>query len=315
MDLTLPIEDTSTSNLLFGATDANLRAVRSEFDVRIAARDGSIHLSGDPKNVRMASNALNLLQRRLRGNHSLTERDVDQAIADARMTDSMPAAERRMNVLGASSKVVPKTPGQAAYIDAILTHDATFCLGPAGSGKTYLAVAVALSLLKQKQIDRLVLARPAVEAGEKIGFLPGDIQAKVNPFLRPLLDALQDMMGFDQFKRYMENDVIEVIPLAFMRGRTLNKAVVILDEAQNTTISQMLMVLTRLGMGSKMIVTADQSQTDLPPGQPSGVLDAVRRLQHVDGIAVIQLEKADIVRHPLVQSIVDAYADRGDDKR
>jgi phosphate starvation-inducible PhoH-like protein len=192
-------------------------------------------------------------------------------------------------------------------VEAICNHDLIFCVGPAGTGKTYLAVAVGVSLLKQNRIKRIVLVRPAVEAGEKLGYLPGDMQAKVNPYLRPLFDAMHDMMTFEQIKRFMQNDVIEVIPLAFMRGRTLSNAVIILDEAQNSTVSQMLMFLTRLGHHSKMIVTGDDSQVDLPAGQTSGVRDAVRRLRGVDRIAVIRLTETDIVRHPLVQDIVEAY--------
>ena len=190
----------------------------------------------------------------------------------------------------------------------------TFCLGPAGTGKTYLAVAMAVSMLKRNRIKRVVLVRPAVEAGEKLGYLPGDLQAKVNPYLRPLMDAMHDMMSFDQVKRFMQNDIIEVIPLAYMRGRTLNRAAIIMDEAQNTTVSQMLMFLTRLGHESKMIVTGDDSQVDLEKGKKSGLIDAAKRLSTVEGIGVVRLDKADIVRHPLVQYIVQLYGasdDRG----
>ena len=186
-------------------------------------------------------------------------------------------------------------------------QDLTFCLGPAGTGKTYLAVAVSISLLKQQKIKRVVLVRPAVEAGEKLGYLPGDLQAKVNPYLRPLFDAMHDMMTFDQLKRFMQNDIIEVVPLAFMRGRTLNNAAIILDEAQNATVPQMLMFLTRLGNHAKMIVTGDDSQSDLSRGEASGFIDAVRKLEGTPGISVVRLTQHDIVRHPLVQRIVEAY--------
>ncbi|MGE5608860.1 MAG: PhoH family protein, partial [Bacillota bacterium] len=192
-------------------------------------------------------------------------------------------------------------------VEAMSNHDLTFCTGPAGTGKTYLAVAVAAHLLKHGQVKRMMLARPAVEAGERLGFLPGDLQAKVNPYLRPLFDSLHDMMDFEQVKRFMVNDVIEVIPLAFMRGRTLNESVIILDEAQNTTPSQMLMFLTRLGHDSKMIVTGDPSQVDLPEDQPSGLADAMVKLRGVKGVAMVELEREDIVRHRLVQNIVNAY--------
>jgi phosphate starvation-inducible PhoH-like protein len=306
LDLTIGIEETSKAAALFGAADANLRLIRSTFDVRLAARDGAIHLSGAPDAVRKAAEAVELLQRRLREQSELSPEDVQLAIEQSsRPADSAPAGS--LDVFAEGVRIAPKTAGQSEYVDAILTSDLTFCLGPAGTGKTYLAVAVATTLLKQKKISRVVLVRPAVEAGEKLGYLPGDIQAKVNPYLRPLFDALHDMMGFDQAKRLMENDVIEVIPLAFMRGRTLSQSVIILDEAQNTTIAQMLMFLTRLGAKSKMIVTGDDSQTDLAPGQRSGVLDAVSRLARVKGVSVVRLSRGDIVRHPLVQQVVQAY--------
>ncbi|MEE9295897.1 MAG: PhoH family protein [Phycisphaerae bacterium] len=307
MDLNIAIEEPAKCGALYGATDVNLRSIRAAFDVRIAARDGLIHLSGATEAVRKAADAIGHLQKKLRTASQLSEDDIAEAIAlSSDRSNSM--ADGRIEVFAKNARIVPKTEGQARYVEAIINNDATFCLGPAGSGKTYIAVALALTMLKRKQIEKIILARPAVEAGEKLGYLPGDLQAKVNPYLRPLFDALHDMMGFDQSKRFMENEIIEVIPLAFMRGRTLNKSMIILDEAQNTTVAQMLMVLTRMGLESKLIVTADDSQIDLPPGQPSGVLDAVRRLGHVEGIAVVRLEKTDIVRHRLVQEIVDAYA-------
>ena len=205
-----------------------------------------------------------------------------------------------------------KTEGQRAYMKALFENDLTFCTGPAGTGKTYLAVAAAASMLKRHQVKRIVLARPAVEAGERLGFLPGDLAAKVNPYLRPLFDALNDMIDFEQVKRFMMNDVIEVIPLAFMRGRTFNDSVVILDEAQNTTVGQMLMFLTRLGNDSKMIVTGDPRQTDLEPDVESGLGDALERLRGIKGIAHVALDRSDIVRHRLVQNIVNAYERTGD---
>ncbi len=312
MDLKLPIDEATSSAALFGATDTNLRLIREAFDVRLTARDGSIHLSGSADAVRQAADAIDTLQRQLRTQPELSPEDVAFAIADSRSrVYGEHAATNDLEVFTNGAKVTPKTEGQAAYVATIMSRDLTFCLGPAGTGKTYLAAAVAAAMLKQKRITRIVLVRPAVEAGEKLGYLPGDLQAKVNPYLRPLFDALNDMMGFDQIKKFMENDIIEVIPLAFMRGRTLNKSVIILDEAQNTTVSQMLMFLTRLGRESKMIVTGDDSQTDLPPGQRSGVLDAVARLSNVRGIGVVRLTQSDIVRHHLVQRIVDAYGADG----
>jgi len=213
-----------------------------------------------------------------------------------------------LDVYVAGELIKPKTPGQARYLREVKNNDLVFCTGPAGTGKTYLAVATAVHMLKHHQAKRLVLVRPAVEAGEKLGFLPGDMQAKVNPYLRPLFDALHDMMDFEQIRRFMVNDLIEVIPLAFMRGRTLNDSVVILDEAQNTTVSQMLMFLTRMGHGSKMIVTGDDSQVDLEENTRSGLIDAAQRLRGIKGLAIVRLDKVDIVRHRLVQNIVAAYA-------
>jgi phosphate starvation-inducible PhoH-like protein len=212
-----------------------------------------------------------------------------------------------MSVYLPGKVVRPKTEGQKAYIDALHKHDLTFCIGPAGTGKTYLAVAAAVSMLKAGEVRKLVLVRPAVEAGEKLGFLPGTMQDKVNPYLRPLLDALHDMMEFEQIERFMAHDLIEIVPLAFMRGRTLNDALIILDEAQNSTKSQMLMFLTRLGHGGKMVVTGDASQIDLDDPRDSGLVDAARRLKRVKGVAFCTLDGADIVRHSLVQRIVEAY--------
>jgi len=213
----------------------------------------------------------------------------------------------RIETLVSGKYVVPRTPGQQAYLEAVATHDLVFCIGPAGTGKTYLAVAMAVQALKQMQVKKIVLARPAVEAGEKLGFLPGDVIAKVNPYLHPLYDALEDMMSFAQMRRYMEADMIEVIPLAFMRGRTLNDSFIILDEAQNSTALQMKMFLTRLGISSRIIINGDVSQIDLPPGKTSGLKDAERLLRRVQGIAFVYLTARDIVRHRLVTNAVTAY--------
>lgn len=300
------IEDPKKSAALFGPTDTHLRAIRASFGISVAARDGAIRLSGDSNAVKRAANAINFLQKRLRTSDSLSAEEIEDAIETASLVEAGKGATP-LEVFASGLRVIPRTEGQRNYVQSMLNNDLTFCLGPAGSGKTYLAVAVAVTLLKQKLIERLILTRPAVEAGEKLGYLPGDIKAKVNPYLRPLFDALNDMMGADQIRRFMDNDVIEVSPLAFMRGRTLNKSVIILDEAQNTTTAQMQMFLTRLGQSSKMVVTGDDSQTDLAPGHRSGVLDAVQRLSQVRGIAIVRLGETDIVRHPLVSRIVSAY--------
>jgi phosphate starvation-inducible PhoH-like protein len=256
------------------------------------------------------------MQKHLLRRSQLTTDDVAGYISGiappAEMIEQGQAEESPQAITVFSHKKVikPNTKGQLRYVEAMFDNDLTFCIGPAGTGKTYLAVAVAVSMLRKKQIRRIVLARPAVEAGEKLGFLPGDIQAKVNPYMRPLFDALEDMMEFGQMRKLMELDIIELIPLAFMRGRTLNESVIICDEAQNTSSLQMLMVLTRLGRGSKMIITGDITQIDLPAGQKSGMIEAIDRLRRIRGIGVVELTRGDIVRHHLVQNIVRAYRDK-----
>lgn len=307
MEATIPIDDPARRQALYGTADRNLRMIRSTFDVRISARDGVVRISGDEEAVKRASAVLQELQEHLREREAIGDDLVEAAIMRAAADDGQPTGES-IPVFLPSARIVPKGEGQRRYVSAVEANDLTFCLGPAGTGKTYLAVAVAIAMLKTHRIKRIVLVRPAVEAGEKLGYLPGDMQAKVNPYLRPLFDAMHDMMSFDQLKRFLQNDVIEVVPLAFMRGRTLNNATIILDEAQNATASQMLMFLTRLGHDSKMIVTGDDSQSDLGSGAASGFLDGVTRLRGIDGVAVVRLSKSDIVRHPLVQRVVAAYA-------
>ena len=307
MELTITVEDPQQVGALFGPADRNLRTIREALGVQIFARAGQVKLTGSADNVSRAAAVLQQLQRQLRRDQSITSQSVAEALSAAAATEDKQASEL-LDVYAAGQLVKAKTPGQKRYINAMRTKDMVFCTGPAGTGKTYLAVAVAVHLLKHEQAKRLVLVRPAVEAGEKLGFLPGDMQAKVNPYLRPLFDALHDMMEYDQIRRFMVNDLIEVIPLAFMRGRTLNDSVIILDEAQNTTPLQMLMFLTRMGHGSKMIITGDDSQVDLSPETPSGLLDARQRLSGIKGLAFVRLEKTDIVRHRLVQNVVEAYA-------
>ncbi|MGC8552896.1 MAG: PhoH family protein [Phycisphaerae bacterium] len=308
MLLTLEIEPDARV-ALFGAADRHLKALRSAFDVHFSARGGELRLSGEPSAVEQAAIALADMRRMLRMHPGLSVQMVQDAIRTARhhhKTGKSDSGEM-MDVATGAGPVQPRTEGQKRYIEAMLRHDLVFCSGPAGTGKTFLAVAFAVSLLRRGAVRRLVLVRPAVEAGEKLGFLPGDVQAKVNPYLRPLLDALHDLMPFEQIRRFMANDVIELAPLAYMRGRTLNEAIVILDEAQNTTPSQMLMFLTRLGSSGKMIVTGDPSQVDLEAGQVSGLRDAGSKLRRMRGVAFVELQKSDIVRHQLVQQIVQAY--------
>ncbi len=310
LDLTLAIDNAEKRHILFGPADKHLRIIRSTLDVQITARDSSIKITGRNDLVSKAAAVIEVLQQRIGAGEQVTEDEVTEAIA-AIGTNADKDDSRAIDVYTPNTLVVPKTEGQAGYIDAIRKNDMTFCTGPAGTGKTYVAVAVCVSLLKSRDIRRLVLVRPAVEAGEKLGYLPGDMQAKVNPYLRPLFDAMHDMMSFDQLQRFMETDTIEVIPLAFMRGRTLNNSAVILDEAQNTTPAQMLMFLTRLGHHSKMIITGDASQTDLPNGQMSGLADAIRRLKGIKNIGTVSLDRVDIVRHRLVQTVVKAYGEEG----
>jgi len=313
LELTITLEDAGRRAELFGSGDRHLRLIRGALGVQITARDSMVRVSGDPRSVGQAAGALEDLQRILRDSGTLTDEQVE-AVLHARRR---PAAGESPEACGSdihtcTATIQARTPGQQAYVDAVRRYDLVFCVGPAGSGKTYLGVALAVAMLKAGSIHRIVLVRPAVEAGEKLGFLPGDLQAKVNPYLRPLFDAMHDMMTFDQIKRFIANDVIEVAPLAYMRGRTLNNCVIILDEAQNTTVSQMLMFLTRLGHRSKMIVTGDDSQVDLDRPENSGICDALRRLRGVPGIGIVRLDRQDIVRHRLVQDIVNAYSERCD---
>jgi phosphate starvation-inducible PhoH-like protein len=309
MELSVTLLQPEKRAELFGAGDRHLRRIRDALNVRVQARNSVVRLLGEPSNVAKAAAVLERLQDQLRGRDRLDDENVDDALDEIGREEESASADA-IRVFSRDA-VSARTEGQRAYIRAMLENDMVFCLGPAGTGKTYLAVAVAVHLLKNGKTKRIVLVRPAVEAGERLGFLPGDLQAKVNPYLRPLFDAMHDMMTYDQLKRFMVSDIVEVIPLAYMRGRTLNHSVVILDEAQNATPSQMLMFLTRLGHHSKMIVTGDDSQVDLEPDQPSGLVDAERRLRGVPGIAVLRLNETDIVRHRLVQHVVARYAETG----
>ncbi len=312
MELSVTLEQPQKAAMLFGPADKHLKMIREALGVQLFAREGKITLTGSAKNVSNAAAVLEKLQSALRHNRPISTDSVAEAISEAAAGSDVKETGA-LDVYTAGQLICPKTAGQKRYLEALRRCDLVFCMGPAGTGKTYLAVAFAVHMLKHRQAKRLVLVRPAVEAGEKLGFLPGDMQAKVNPYLRPLFDALHDMMDYEQIHRFMTNDLIEVIPLAFMRGRTLNDSVIILDEAQNSTVMQMLMFLTRMGHGSKMIVTGDDSQSDLPEDVPSGLLDAKRRLKGIKGLDIIRLDKGDIVRHRLVQNIVEAYAEKKND--
>lgn len=298
---------------LFGPQDRFLHRIREILGVSIVLRDDILQIEGPDQAVERARSVLTELRQDLVRLGSLTDEQVSQALQlpggpeSLRTNGNVGAISSDIDLFAKAKRIRPRTKGQERYVNAMREHDLIFCSGPAGCGKTYLAVAMALNALRSDQCRKIVLVRPAVEAGEKIGFLPGDMLAKVNPFLRPLLDAMNDMLPFEAVRRYMESDVIEIVPLAFMRGRTLNETFIILDEAQNTTMTQMKMFLTRMGEGSKIIVTGDATQSDLPADTTSGLVDAIRRLRGIEGIHMVQLSGEDIVRHRLVREIVQAY--------
>ena len=318
--LTIPVGAERTAVL--GAADRNLKMIREALGVQIAAHNGRVVLRGDESSIHKAAHVIDQLSRAAMRRKPMSREEVLDAIV-APSNDAFgapgigedgeghPSWDGPLSVYASGRQIRPKTRNQDRYLEAIRTHDLVFGIGPAGTGKTYLAVAAAIHLLRLGRVKRLILARPAVEAGERLGFLPGDLQQKVNPYLRPLLDALGDMLDYATLQRFMANDVVEIVPLAFMRGRTLNDSVIILDEAQNTTVGQMLMFLTRMGHNSKCIVNGDPSQIDLESSTQSGLLDAVRRLGDVEGVAQVTLGREDIVRHRLVQRIVDAYGEAG----
>lgn len=306
MEITIQLDSVDKQLELFGPADSYLRLLRQNLGVQITARQGKLIITGKEKDVNKAAETIDRMQKHMLKHRLLTAADVTAFIAQGDLLETI-ESDKAITVYSHKKVVEPSTEGQLKYIETMLANDITFCIGPAGTGKTYLAVAIAVSMLKKKQIRRIVLARPAVEAGEKLGFLPGDVQAKVNPYLRPLFDALEDMMDFGQMRKFIELDIIEIIPLAFMRGRTLNEAAIICDEAQNTSPLQMLMVLTRLGQGSKMIITGDITQIDLETGQKSGMVEAIETLRRIKGIGYTALTQKDIVRHRLVQDIVQAY--------
>ena len=274
----------------------------------ITHRNGEVRISGeDDEAVSQATDAIEQLTEIVRRKGNLTPDLFNETIARVTGESAPRKSVESIETFQVGREIRPRTPGQANYVDAMKTNDLVFAVGPAGSGKTYLAVAMAVEALKNQEVRRIVLVRPAVEAGESLGFLPGDLQAKINPYLRPLLDALHEMIGYDQVQTLIQRDVIEVCPLAYMRGRTLNEAFIILDEAQNTTISQMKMFLTRMGNSSKIVVSGDHTQIDLPRGTESGLVDALRRLPEIEGVAVAHMSADDIVRHRLVTDIVRAY--------
>jgi phosphate starvation-inducible PhoH-like protein len=305
---TITLDSRDEAMLLFGSRDQYLREIRTQLGMQqLVGRGNEILLKGSEEQLAQATRVFEQLRRLLRQQGSLSSEDVKTVLEVVTQGGDAIGLPAEKTPETSSRYVRPRTDGQARYVRAMRDNDLTICVGPAGTGKTWLAVGMAVSLLRQGIVKKIVLVRPAVEAGERLGFLPGDIAAKVNPYLRPLFDALNDMMEPEQVKRYMENDIIEIVPLAFMRGRTLNQAVIILDEGQNTTIPQMKMFLTRMGSGSKIIVTGDVTQVDLPKQTRSGLTDAVHRLRDLERIAIIYLDEHDIVRNPLVQQILRAY--------
>jgi phosphate starvation-inducible PhoH-like protein len=305
--ITLPEEGIET---LFGSFDENLKYLEALWGVRVRTQGHDLLVEGPPPALAKVERLLSQLTSLVREGYKIANGDVKTA---AQLVASDPSVELRDYFLKSSPtqsgkrRIAPKTVNQRRYLDAIEQNDIVFGIGPAGTGKTYLAMAQAVSFLLAKKVSRIILARPAVEAGEKLGFLPGDLQEKVNPYLRPLYDALYDMLEIEKVERFIERGTIEIAPIAFMRGRTLNDAFVILDEAQNTTSEQMKMFLTRLGFGSKAVVTGDITQIDLPPGRTSGLVEAMKVVAGIEGISFIFFDDRDVVRHKLVQQIVKAY--------
>ena len=295
---------------IFGSFDENIRLLEQEFHVTAVNRDGELRVEGEPEETMLACKAIQALLTLSSRGETIGEQNVRYVIGLVRSGKETQISELTGDVLCITAKgrpVKPKTIGQKEYIKSVLHNTVTIGVGPAGTGKTYLAVAAAVAAFRDKQVNRIILTRPAVEAGERLGFLPGDLQSKVDPYLRPLYDALFDMLGAETYQKYLERGNIEVAPLAYMRGRTLDDSFIILDEAQNTSREQMKMFLTRLGFGSKIVITGDVTQIDLPADKSSGLKEAMRVLRNVEGIGICQLTNADVVRHVMVQRIVEAY--------
>ena len=310
MEQRISIERLEQAVNLFGSFDGNIRLLEQEFSVSVTNRDGELRINGDVENTVPAAKAIQALLTLSSRGESIGEQTVRYVIGLVRAGKEAQIGELTADVLCITAKgrpVKPKTIGQKEYIQSVLKNTVTIGVGPAGTGKTYLAVAAAVQAFRDKQVNRIILTRPAVEAGERLGFLPGDLQSKVDPYLRPLYDALFDMLGAETYQKYLERGNIEVAPLAYMRGRTLDDSFIILDEAQNTSREQMKMFLTRLGFGSKIVITGDVTQIDLPDGKPSGLREAMRVLRNVEGIGICELSNADVVRHVMVQRIVAAY--------
>ena len=310
MEQRISIERLEQAINLFGSFDENIRLIESEFHVTVANREGELRVNGEPEDTMLACKALSALLTLSNRGEAINEQNVRYVIGLARSGQEEKIGELTQDVICISSKgrpIKPKTIGQKEYVDSISQNTVTIGVGPAGTGKTYLAVAAAVAAFRAEEVNRIILTRPAVEAGERLGFLPGDLQSKVDPYLRPLYDALFDMLGADTYQKYLERGNIEVAPLAYMRGRTLDNAFVILDEAQNTTLPQIKMFLTRMGRNAKFIVTGDVTQIDLPRRSDSGLTRAMEILRGVEGIGIVEFDRRDIVRHPLVKQIVEAF--------
>ena len=315
MEQRISIERLEQAINLFGSFDENIRLIESEFHVTVANREGELRVNGEPEDTMLACKALSALLTLSNRGEAINEQNVRYVIGLARSGQEEKIGELTQDVICISAKgrpIKPKTIGQKEYVDSISQNTVTIGVGPAGTGKTYLAVAAAVAAFRERKINRIILTRPAVEAGERLGFLPGDLQSKVDPYLRPLYDALFDMLGPETYGKYLERGNIEVAPLAYMRGRTLDDSFIILDEAQNTSCEQMKMFLTRMGFGSKMVITGDATQIDLPADKLSGLKQAVRVLKNVEGIGICELTDQDVVRHVMVQRIIKAYADYED---
>ncbi len=312
MEQRIEIERLEQAVNIFGSFDENIRLIETEFHVAVSNREGELRISGEPEDAMLAAKAIQALLTLSSRGENIGEQEVRYVIGLARSGQEDRVSELTQDVICITAKGRPvkaKTIGQRRYVNSVSRNTVTIGVGPAGTGKTYLAVAAAVAAFRDKQVNRIILTRPAVEAGERLGFLPGDLQSKVDPYLRPLYDALFDMLGAETYQKYLERGNIEVAPLAYMRGRTLDDSFIILDEAQNTSREQMKMFLTRIGFGSKVVITGDVTQIDLPADKTSGLKEAVRALKNVEGIGICELTDQDVVRHAMVQRIIKAYDD------
>ena len=312
MEQRIEIERLEQAVNIFGSFDENIRLIETEFHVAVSNREGELRISGEPEDAMLAAKAIQALLTLSSRGENIGEQEVRYVIGLARSGQEDRVSELTQDVICITAKGRPvkaKTIGQRRYVNSVSRNTVTIGVGPAGTGKTYLAVAAAVAAFRDKQVNRIILTRPAVEAGERLGFLPGDLQSKVDPYLRPLYDALFDMLGAETYQKYLERGNIEVAPLAYMRGRTLDDSFIILDEAQNTSREQMKMFLTRMGFGSKVVITGDVTQIDLPADKTSGLKEAVRALNNVEGIGICELTDQDVVRHAMVQRIIKAYDD------